>query len=140
MAVSHRVARTLALAVALVLVTAGSAVAATKHGITPLAPKAGTSVPAGKSPVFRMRVKGPGHVWVHVCKSKRRNSAGVICNKISIGQAKKKNGVFEYKPEFFDYDGFWLNNPGRYYWQAHRISCNSQDCQQEGPIVRFRVK
>jgi hypothetical protein len=140
MVVSSRVARTLALTITLSLATAGSAAAATKHGITPLAPKAGTSVPAGKSPVFRMRAKGPGQVWVHVCKSKHRNNAGVICNKVSIGRAKKKNGVFEYKVEFFDYPGFWLNQPGRYYWQAHRIDCNSQDCQQEGPVVRFRVK
>jgi hypothetical protein len=146
MVVSPRVARTLALttalaAVALMLAMAGSATAKTKHGITPLAPKAGTSVPAGKSPRFRMRVKGPGQVWVYVCKSKHRNSEGVICNKVSIGRAKKKkHGVFEYKPTFYDYPGFWLNQPGRYYWQAHRIDCNSQDCQQEGPVVRFRVK
>jgi hypothetical protein len=140
MVVSSRVARTLALTITLSLATAGSATAKTKHGITPLAPKAGTSVPAGKSPVFRMRVKGPGQVWVHVCKSKHRNNAGVICNKVSIGRAKKKNGVFEYKVKFFDYPEFWLNQPGRYYWQAHRINCNSHDCQQEGPVVRFRVK
>jgi hypothetical protein len=145
MVVSTRVARTLALttalaALALVVAMAGSAAAATKHGITPLAPKAGTSVPAGKSPVFRMKAKGPGQVWVYVCKSKHRNSEGVICSKTSIGRAKKKNGVFEYKVKFFDYPGFWLNQPGRYYWQAHRIDCNGSDCLQEGPVVKFRVK
>lgn len=140
MVVSHRVARTLALTVVLAVAMAGSAAAATKHGITPLAPKGGTSVPAGKSPVFRMRAKGPGQVWVYVCKSKHRNKAGVICSKTSIGRARKKNGAFEYKPMFFDFPEFWLNTPGRYYWQAHRIHCNSSDCQQEGPVVSFRVK
>jgi hypothetical protein len=140
MVVTHRVARTLALTVALSLAIAGSAVAATKNGITPVAPKAGTSVPVGKSPTFRMKVKGPGQVWVHVCKSKKKDSEGVICSDESIGRAKKKNGVFRFKPKFFDFPSFWLNSPGRYFWQAFRISCNSQDCEQEGPIVRFRVK
>jgi hypothetical protein len=141
--VLHRIARTVApicILVALSLATAGSAVAARKNGIKPLAPKAGTSVPVGKSPKFRMKVSGPGQVWVHVCRSKKKDKSGVICSKESIGRAKKKNGVLVYKPTFYDYPGFWLNRPGRYYWQAFRIACNSQDCEQEGPIVRFRVK
>ena len=129
-------------AVLLVLALAGPAAAATKNGITPVAPKAGSSVPAGKSPVFRMKARGPGQVWVHVCKSKSKDSEGVICSKESIGRAKRKSGRrFEYKPRFFDFPAFWLNSPGRYYWQAFRIDCagDLSDCRQEGPITRFRV-
>jgi hypothetical protein len=132
-----------------ILALAGPAAAATRNGITPVAPKAGTSVPVGKSPVFRMRANGPGQVWVHVCKSKRKNADGVICMRgsgvgatftgDSIGRAKKNRGAYEYKPRFFDFPEFWLNSPGTYYWQAHRITCNARDCRQEGPIVRFRV-
>ena len=131
---------TLSLLITGLLVLPASASAATKNGITPVAPKAGTSVPAGKSPTFRVKVNGPGQVWIHVCKKKKKNSDGVICTKESIGRAKKKNGAFQYKPTFYDYPAFWLNSPGRYYWQAHRIDCNSNDCRQEGPIVRFRVR
>ena len=56
-------------------------------------------------------------------------------------EAKKKKGVFQAKQTFFDFPAFWLNNPGTYYWQAHRISCegNLNDCLQEGPVVRFKV-
>ena len=155
MVVSSRVARTLALtialaALALVIAMAGNAMATTKNGITPLAPKAGTSVPARKSPVFHMRVKGRGEVWVNVCRSRKKNAEGVICLKgsgqsaefegDSIGRAKKKTSGFEYKPKFYDYPSFWLNTPGTYYWQAYRIYCVGQDCRQEGPVVRFRVK
>ena len=64
---------TLSLLIAGLLVLPASASAATKNGITPLAPKAGKSVPAGKSPTFKIRAKGPGQVWVHVCKSKKKN-------------------------------------------------------------------
>ena len=141
---SSRVTRTLALtAVPLAaLVLAGPAAAATKNGITPLAPKAGTSVPAGKAATFRMRVSKPGAgVFMHVCKSSKKDKDGMICKKATILQAKKKNGVFQAKQTFYDFPAFWLNNPGTYYWQAHRIDCtgNLNDCLREGPVVKFKV-
>jgi hypothetical protein len=119
----------------------GAAPALAAGGITPLSPKSNATVPAGTSPTFKMRVKGPGTVWVHVCKSKKKNSMGVICRNELIVQAKKKKGVFQVKPEFFDVPEFWLNTPGTYYWQAHRISCENgiKDCLQEGPVVKFKV-
>jgi hypothetical protein len=118
-----------------------AASAATKNGITPLAPKAGKSVPAGERPTFKLRARGPGQVWVHVCKSKKQDSDGLICSDESIGKARKKGGIHRYKAKFFDFPEFWLNSPGTYYWQAHRIACNASisDCRQEGPTVKFRV-
>jgi hypothetical protein len=133
---------TIALVVAGLLALPSAAFAATKHGITPLAPQAGKSVPAGQSPTFKMRVKGKGKVFVHVCKSKKKDKDGRICFKADIGQAHKKGGSFRFKPTFFDYPTFWLNTPATYYWQAYRIACEAgdlSDCYQEGPIVKFRV-
>jgi hypothetical protein len=126
---------------ALILAGASPAFAATKNGITPLSPKAGATVPSGAAPTFKMRVKGAGQVWVHVCKSKKKNADGVICSEESIGRAKKKGSTYQYKPKFFDFPEFWLNSPGTYYWQAHRISCENgvSDCLQEGGIVKFKV-
>lgn len=130
----------------LVGAVASLALSGTAHaasGITPLSPKAGATVPAGERPTFKMRVKGSGQVWVHVCRSKRKDSKGVICNEESIGRAKRgQGGVVSYKPRFFDYRGFWLNSPGTYYWQAYRIACrgsNTRDCQQESKITEFEV-
>ena len=137
-----RVARTLALTAFTALALSGPAAAATKNGITPLAPKAGTSVPAGKSATFRMRVADPGAgVFMHVCKSNKKDKEGMICKKATILQAKKRKGVFVANQKFFDFPAFWLNNPGTYYWQAYRIECfsGSSDCKQEGPVVRFKV-
>ena len=59
--------------------------------------------PAGKAPTFKMRVKGAGQVWVHVCKSKKKDTDGVICTDESIGRAKKKGGVYQYKPKFYNF-------------------------------------
>jgi hypothetical protein len=128
-------------ALTLVIALAGSAGAATKHGITPLSPKAGATVPAGRSPIFRMRKVGSGQLWVHVCKSAKRDKSGVICHGASIGQAHKAHGAWEYKPQFFDFPAFWLNRPGTYYWQAYRIACDASisDCKQESPVVKFKV-
>lgn len=134
--------RPLALAAAAALVLPGAASAATKNGITPLAPKAGDAVPAGESPTFRMRVKGPGSVWVHVCKSRKRSADGTICSKEAIGRAHRFKRELRFTPEFFDFAGFWLNQPGTYFWQALRIDCSGgvKDCRREGPVVRFRVE
>jgi hypothetical protein len=120
---------------------AAASPASASSGITVLSPKRGATVPSGTTPTFKMRVKGSGQVWVHVCKSKKKNADGVICDDESIGRAKKKGGVFAYKPKFFDFPDFWLNSPGTYYWQAHRIQCEGgiSDCLQEGPIVQFKV-
>ncbi len=127
------------LATGVILATAGPALAA--GGITPVSPKSGATVPSGKSPTFKMKVKGAGQVWVHVCKSKKKDADGVICSDESIGRAKKKGSTYQYKPKFFNFPEFWLNSPGTYYWQAHRIQCegNINDCLQEGPIVKFKV-
>ncbi len=139
---SSRVARTLALCAFTALALATPAAAATKNGITPLAPKAGTSVPAGKAATFRMKVSDPGAgVFVHVCKSSKKDRQGMICRKATILQAKKRKGAFEAKQTFYDFPAFWLNNPGTYYWQAYRIECTGgSDCKKEGPVVRFKVK
>jgi hypothetical protein len=119
----------------------GAAPAMAASPITPISPKKNAKVRVGKSPTFKMRVKGPGAVFVHVCKSKKKDAKGLICNSELIVQAKKKGGVYQVKPKFFDFPELWLNNPGTYYWQAHRIQCegNLNDCAQEGPVVKFKV-
>jgi hypothetical protein len=143
MLISSRVARTLAFTAFTALALAGPAAAATKNEITPLAPKAGTSVPAGKALTFRMKVGDPGSgVFVHVCKSKKRDGDGLICSKETMLKAKKRNGAFQARQKAYALlDDFFLNRPGTYYWQAYRIECfsGSSDCSQEGPIVRFKV-
>lgn len=134
--------RIMAVAATTLLVAAGGAgaVAATRNGVTPLSPKG--TIAVGKQPTFKMRVSGPGAVYVHVCKSRKKDSEGVICTTESIGQARRKNGVFIYRPKLFTYPGFWMQTPGTYYWQAHRIQCEGDldDCRQEGPIVRIGVR
>ncbi len=111
-------------------------------GITPISPKQGDTVPAGQRATFKMSYSGKGPIYVHVCKSSRKDNDGVICSKESIGKARKTSSTRAvYRAKFFDFPEFWLNNPGTYYWQAHRISCENgiDDCRIEGPVVKFKV-
>jgi hypothetical protein len=124
-----------------VLALAVPALASTKHGVTPLSPKSGTSVPAGVAFTFKAKAKGGGTVWVHVCKSRKKAKDGTICSTELIRQMSRKDGVYRRKAPIFGYDEYWLNSPGTYYWQVYRIKCegSTSDCKQEGPIYKLRV-
>lgn len=132
-----------ALLCAALAATAAIAVAATRNGVTPVSPKAGDTVPEGKAPTFSVRARGGGEVYVHVCRSKARRADGLICSTESVGRAKRgSGGLYRYRPTFHDFPGFWLNRPGTYYWQAHRIRCENRrtkDCRQEGPVSSLKV-
>lgn len=125
------------------LVLAAPAAAVSKHGITPVTPQRGDTIPSGAPFVFKLNVKGASAgTFVHVCKSRRKDSDGVICSDESIGKAKHKQGSrFQYMAKFFDFPDFWLNSAGTYYWQAYRTACGTDlsDCKAEGPVVKFRV-
>jgi hypothetical protein len=109
-------------------------------GVTPLSPRAGETVPAGKSPTFRARIHGSGPVWVRVCGT-RKTTNGLICATDAIGRATRgKGGVATFKPKFHNFPSFWLNRPGTYYWQAYRIACVGSRCRQPGPVVAFKVE
>ena len=134
--------RLLVLVIALTALCSSVALAATKHGITPKTPKKGATVDAGSRPTFKGRFKGPGQIYVYVSKSKKTDKDGLIGKDAMIQKARKSGKTFKTKAKFFDYPKFWLNSPGTYYWQAHRIECGEDgaDCQQEGPIVKFKVR
>src|SRR5215213_417098 len=97
---------------------------ADSNGITVVSPKAGSKLKLGTAPTFKVRNTGEGEVWIHVCKSKKKDSDGVICPDEAIGQAKQKGGVFSFKPKKYTFPGFFMVTRGTYYWQAHRIDCS----------------
>ena len=127
-----RVARMIAAATRSSLLAARSAArrrrsrsAATKHGITPISPKAGATVPVGQAPTFKVQRHGPRpglrpRLQVQEEGHGRRD----LPRRRPSGKAKQARAASQrYKPKFFDFPEFWLNTPGTYYWQAHRIAC-----------------
>jgi hypothetical protein len=127
----------------LAVFAASAAPAQALNGVSPISPKRGDSVPAGKRPVFKLRITGDHHgVFVHVCRSRRKDDDGMICRDEAIGRARKTHGSrHEFRAPFFDFPEFWLNDPGTYYWQAYRSACATSldDCKAEGRVVRFKV-
>lgn len=132
------------LLVALAGAFAALAIAATRNGVTPISPQEGDTVPRGKAPTFSARARGGGEVYVHVCRSKATRSDGLICSREAVGRARRgAGGLHRYRPRTYDYPEHWLNTPGVYYWQAHRIRCErrrTKDCRQEGPVSSLRVR
>lgn len=114
---------------------------------SPISPKNRALLPAGKTPTFKFRSAGGGTHWVHVSRSSRRASDGVIKNDASIGQARRRPGttIWTQKPRYYDFPAFWANQRGKtFYWQAFRIKCgeesSSNDCKVEGPVRRFKLR
>lgn len=142
----RRVLTALASLVAVLAIGVGAvvAVAATRNGVTPVAPGEGDVVPKGKPPTFTVRARGGGQVFVRVCRSKSTRSDGLICAAESVGRAKRGDGgLYRYRPRAYEFDAYWLNRPGTYYWQAHRIKCErrrTKDCRQEGPVLSLKVE
>ena len=130
-----------ALACAAVLSLAAPAAAGTRNGVTPLAPKAGKTVVAGSTVVFKARAKGGGSVWLHVCRRKARDADGVICKRPLIRRMKRRDGVFRWTEREGGYPSHWLNTADTYYWQVHRIKCeeSTADCRQEGEVRKLQV-
>ena len=114
--------------------------AATMNGLTPISPTRGATVEEGTRPVFTGQVRGRGSVWVRVSTSRRVDDDGLIEDDAAVLPARRRDGRFRARARFYDYPEFWLNTPGTYFWQAHRIACGGAgDCLREGPIVRFTV-
>src|SRR6476620_10551625 len=95
-------------------------------------------LPVGKTPLFKVKSTGTGTVWLHISKSARKNSEGVIGNDALIMQMHKKRGVFQAKPKFYNYPGFWALTKRKWYWQSYRIACGEEsDCKIESKVRAF---
>jgi hypothetical protein len=109
-----------------------------------VSPVVGKTITAGKQFTFQVRSRGNSAVFVVVSKSKRKAADGTLRDKKGYMRkmGRRKGTLFTKKVELYrGLDSHFLNKPGTYYWQAHRINCSEQkDCAVEGPIRRFRVR
>lgn len=138
-----RHARTIA-AVAAVSLAASGTVALAAGGPSPKAPTDGKTLTAGKPFTFKVTSRQSGAVFLKVSKSKKKGKDGTLAAKDDLYFRKmgKKGSTFSKKTETYDaLPDYFLNKPGRYYWQAYRIDCSEQrDCNVEGAIRSFRIR
>lgn len=96
-------------------------------------PKNKASLPAGKS--FRLKVNTtvPGVLAVRISKSKRtsknRSSKGVIGkDALQLAARATQAGAVTFTVKEYPQlppSKYFLNRPGRYYWQAYRVDCEA---------------
>lgn len=131
---------------ALVLATgAVSAPAGDLDPPQPLQPAAGQSFAARTPIAFTISTfAGDRYLWLHVSRSPTVvDACGTIADEVELEpfRATGDPAVYEAKPTYFNFDAFWMNTPGTYYWQAHRIKHGSgADGCIESPVRSFTIK
>lgn len=138
-----RHARLLALATSVALIASGATVTAA-GGPRPMAPTNAKTLKKGVPFTFKVRSTESGSVFLKVSKSKRKNSKGTLRTDVYFRKMGKRKGTTIYTKKTERYaalSSYFLNKPGRYYWQAYRIDCAAQaDCEVEGAIRSFRIR
>lgn len=134
-----------AAALALVFIAGASS---TTHQVAPqlVEPVSGAKFTAGSKLVFSVRADqytSTGHLWLTVSRFPTiRNACGTIGEDVELESFEPTADptLFEARPEFFDYPGFWMNTAGTYYWQAHVISyAGGADGCLESEIRSFTI-
>jgi hypothetical protein len=133
-------------AVGVVLVAAGGASSLGTQVPTLLSPPTGATFTAGTPIAFQIRgdvYNTDGYLWLHVSRSPAIvETCGVIDDDVELERFRRTAdpAVFEARPAFFDYSGFWMNTPGTYYWQAHQIEfAGGADGCLESEVRSFRI-
>lgn len=119
----------------------GGAIAAPARPAS-VTPKQAATVEAGRPFTFKVRSGGGFGVFVTVSTSRRTDADGVLAEDVYFTKLiARKGGLHTRKtPVYPALDDYFLNAPGRYYWQPYRIDCSTQkDCKVEGRIRSFVV-
>lgn len=112
-----------------------------------LAPGNGKVLARGSQPVFKARDTDPNSrkysVYVTISRSKKRDKRGDL-KRTRIGtfasmDRKGKYG-FTYKPEAYTFDTWFMQAPGKYYWQVFHIDCRVKGCHVHSKIRSFTVR
>lgn len=136
---------------AVAAVGAALAVAKGNGGPALLGPKKGKVFKVGSRIHFKVRDRSywarKYHVWL-VVSSKRHVKHGQL--QAPKGDApgdfaeftRHKHGLYTYTPPHYTFPSWYMQRPGRYYWQAHHINCGlhtPRNCHIVSKIRSFRV-
>jgi hypothetical protein len=110
---------------------------------TLLTPARSSVVTAGSPIVFRIRTHARDRfLWLNVSRSRARHKCGVIGHDVAWEQfvATGRAGVYQAKPHYSDFPSLWMNTPGTYYWQAHRIAGRDGCVESAISVLRIAPK
>ena len=112
-----------------------------------LAPGNGKVVARGSQPVFKARDTDPNSrrysVYITISRSKKRDKRGDL-KRTDVGtfssmRRKGKYG-FVYTPENYTFPTWFMQAPGKYYWQVFHIDCRVKGCHVHSKIRSFVVR
>jgi hypothetical protein len=133
-----------ALALTLGLLLSAAPSGAQSDGVTPVAPSNGKIQHRGVPFTFKVRATTDTGVFLKVSKSKKLGADGTLASNVYFRSMSLNGGLYTKKVERYPaLTSFFLNRPGRYYWQAYRIECpidGGEDCNVEGPVRSLHIR
>ncbi len=113
-----------------------------------ISPGKGHKVKVRHRPLFVVRdtakKKSYNDLFLSVAHSKRRNKCGALKDTSNgvFAQMHRRRGTkytFTYRAKFYDYPKFWLNRPGKYFWQVYRIDSGGKCLEVKSGTRVIRV-
>jgi hypothetical protein len=143
--------RTLAAIVAVVLVlVAIPAVAASAVGPTLLKPRKNAVVARNTQPTFSVHDLSSNarkyKVWITIASKKRVKKGELQMDRGPSGtfssMRRRAGGRYTYKPRLYTFPTYFLQRPGRYWWQTYHIDCSvrAPSCHILSRIRSFVVR
>jgi hypothetical protein len=128
------------------------AAAASAAGPKLTGPKRGAVLALGSQPTFKAsdssRNAKKYRVYMTISTSKKlgQRTHDLRRPKINGDQIgtftsmKRKGSRFSYKAEKYSFPTWYMNRPGKYYWQAFRIDCRVKGCHVHSKTSSFIVR
>ena len=112
-----------------------------------VAPKPRAVLALDSQPTFKVRDGSAAarryKVWIRISTTKKRTRKGEL-RETEVGtfaQMKRKGKVHRYTAPDLDFDTWFMDRAGTYYWQAYRIDCAaSKSCRVFTKIRSFKVQ
>jgi len=110
------------------------------------APANGKSLKRGAAFTFKAKLDTASEasgVFLVVSKSKKLDDTGILDGKAYMREMKGSGGSYAKKTDRYPaLSDYFLNRPGKYYWQAYAIDCSdgTDDCNVESAVRSFRIK
>lgn len=139
-----RISRMLVIATAATLIAAPAASAQIAPTLS--APSNGKALKRGVAFTFKAKLDTSSEasgVFLVVSKSKKLDDTGILDGKAYMREMKGSGGSYSKKTDKYPaLSDYFLNRPGKYYWQAYAIDCSggTEDCNVESAVRSFRIK
>lgn len=115
-------------------------------------PKSGSVLSLGSQPTFKAYDSSPNarkyRVFVTISTTNKVGQRTHDLRRPSINgdqigtftSMKRKGSRFSYKAENYSFPTWYMNRPGKYYWQAFRIDCRVKSCHIHSKVSSFIVR